>query len=137
MAFQILGEPSRPRDTAVKVGVPRAQPFSQPLGTLTGAPPHTRLFTVSVAPTATCIVQETRENRFVTLIAPVSNFAIYISGYASVSPTFGMALPAGIPYEISLPGNQSIYAITDAPGIALQLSVQTAAALVGDLERRL
>lgn len=132
-----FSEPSRPQDTAAEMST-RAQPFSVPLGTRTGAPPQTRLETVVVSPlTATRVVQETVENRFVTLIAPVSNFTIYIAGGSGVSTTTGIALPPGLPYEISLPGNQAIYAISDAPGITLRLRVQVAAAIVGDLERRL
>ena len=133
-----FGEPSRSQDTAAELGS-RAQPFSVPLGTRTGAPPQTRLETVVVSPNlpATRVVQETVVNRFVTLIAPFSNFTIYIAGNSSVSATNGIALPAGLPYEISLPGNQAIYAITDAPGVIMRLRVQVAAAIVGDLERRL
>jgi hypothetical protein len=139
MAFgNAFGDPSRPRDTAAEAG--RAQPFSQPLGHYTGAPPQTVLKQVRVAPNgfqATCVVPGTRENRFVTLTAVRSNFTIYIAGTQGVSPNFGLALPQGLPYEISLPGNQEIYAISDAPGITLDLNVQIAAALAGDLERRL
>lgn len=72
-----------------------------------------------------------------TLTAAKSNFTIYVAGTQGVSPTFGLPLPQGVPYEISLPGNQELYAISDAPGITLALNVQIAAALAGDLERRL
>lgn len=136
--FGDFGDPSRPRDTAAELA--RPQPFSQPLGQLTGAPPQTVLRQVTVVPNgqqATCVVPSTRENRFVTLIAPKSNFTIYIASAEGVNPNFGHPLPAGMPYEVSLPGNQAIFAVSDAPGITLKLSVQIAAALAGDLERRL
>lgn len=140
MAYDnVFGDPSRPRDTAAELGS-RPQPFSQPLGQSTGAPPQTVLRQVLVVPTgnqATCVVPVTRENRFVTLIAPRSNFTIFIASAEGVSPNFGLPLPAGVPYEVSLPGNQAIYAVSNAPGITLTLSVQIAAALAGDLERRL
>lgn len=137
-SFGDFGEPSRPRDTAAEIG--RPQPFSQPLGQSTGAPPQTVLRQVVVVPygqQATCVVPATRENRFVTLTAPKSNFAIFISGVEAVNPNFGLPLPQGLPYEVSLPGNQAIYAVSDAPGITLKLNVQIASALAGDLERRL
>lgn len=133
-----FGDPSRPRDTAAEIG--RPQPFSQPLGHYTGAPPQTVLKRVVVASSGnqvTCVVPATRENRFVTLTAPKSNFTIFIAGVSSVSVNFGLALPQGIPYEVSLPGNQEIYAISNAPGVGVTLNVQIAAALAGDLERRL
>ena len=134
-----FGDPSRPRDTAAEGDGARVQPFSKALGHYTGAPPQTILKTEIVPPigiAASCIVQATRENRFVTLTAPVSNFAIYVAGTSGVSATFGIALPPGLPYEISLPGNQALYAVTDAP-VLMRVRIQIAAALSGDLERRL
>ena len=136
MAF---GNPSRGTETAAELPS-RPQPFSQPLGHNTGAPPLTLLKNELVAPFGagppTCIVSATRENRFVTLLAPVIGFSIYVDGGSGVSLSQGIALPAGLPYEISLPGNQPLYAVTDAP-VYLRLRIQVAAALSGDLERRL
>lgn len=83
-----------------------------------------------------CIVAGTRENRFITLTAPVVNFSIFIAGNEGVSLSNGIPLPPGLPYEVSLPGNQALFAVTDAP-VYLRVRVQIAAALVGDLERRL
>jgi hypothetical protein len=134
----VFGDPSLPRSTAAE-GL-RPQPFSKPLGHYTGAPPQTVLKQVRVAPNgnpATLVVPATRESRFVTLTADRSNFTIFLAGTQGVSPNFGLPLPQGVPYEISLPGNQELYAISDAPGITLGLNVQIAAALAGDLERRL
>lgn len=131
------GDPSTPASTAADRAVPRAQPFSVPLGAYTGAPPPTQLTNNIVSPGAisTCIVPATRENRFVTLIAPLVAFTIYVGGNG-VSLSQGVALTPGLPYEISLPGQQAIYAVSNCP-ISLKLQIQIAAAIAGDLERRL
>jgi len=132
---ELLGEPSLPKQTAAEAGQP--QPNSVPLGTYTGAPPPTQFRSIQVAPPtlpAVCIVPVTRENRFVTLIAPLVAFTIFIGG-PDVNPNAGMPLTAGIPYEVSLPGNQALYAVSNAP-VFLRLSVQVAAAMSSDLERR-
>lgn len=130
-----LGNPSLASETAADDG--RRQPFARPLGTYTGAPAPTILTMVPIAPgaTSTRIAATTRENRFVTLIAPFVAFTIAI-GPPGVTTISGMALTPGIPYEVSLPGNQELHAISNAP-IMLQLRVQVAGALAGDLERRL
>jgi hypothetical protein len=131
-------DPSTPTSVAADRG-PRAQPNSGPLGQYTGVPPATRLGTSSVPPAnrqAACLVPKTRENRFVVLTAPRTAFTIYIASSQAVSTSIGMPLPAGIPYEISLPGNQEIYATSNAP-VYLTITVQIAAALAGDLERNL
>ena len=134
-----FGDPSLPRSTATDV-TPRSQPFSVPLGHYTGAPPPTQLKNELVAPasqaTPTCIVPATTQNRFVTMVAPLVAFSIYVGDSSGASLTQGIALPAGIPYEVSLPGNQALYAVTDAP-VYLRVRIQVAAALAGDLERRL
>jgi len=138
--FELLGEPSLRKEVAADNphAQPGVQPNTRPLGFYTGAPPPTQLRRIQIAPStlpAVCITPITRENRFVTLTAPLVAFTIYIGG-ADVSAAGGTPLPPGIPYEVSLPGNQALYAISDAP-IYLRLSVQIAAALSGDLERRL
>jgi hypothetical protein len=130
--------PSTPSSVAADRSV-RPQPNSGPLGQYTGVPPATRLLTSSVAPAgrqAVCLVPKTRENRFVVLIAPAVAFTVFISSSQAVGSGIGMPLPAGIPYEISLPGNQEIYATSNAP-VFLDVTVQIAAALAGDLERNL
>lgn len=136
--FANFRDPSTPTSVAADRG-PRAQPNSGPLGQYTGVPPATRLGTSSVAAAgsqAVCLVPKTRENRFVVLTAPRVAFTIFIASSQAVGPSIGMPLPAGIPYEISLPGNQEIYATSNAP-VALDVTVQIAAALAGDLERNL
>jgi hypothetical protein len=139
-----LGDPSRPMNTAATESREHAQPNSRPLGNYTGVPPQTSLRTMPVTPTvnstgqrlpATQIVPTTRENRFVTLTAPPYGATIYVGG-SDVSPNGGFGLPPGQPYEIPLPGNQGLWAVTDAPTF-LNLRVQIAAALAGDLERRM
>lgn len=105
---------------------------------LTGAPAPTYLAAVQVAPATggvpTKVVTKTRENRFAKLIAPIAPFAIYI-GDSGVNVNSGLALPPGIPFEITLPGNQELYAVTDAP-VSMVLRVQVAAAISGNVERR-
>jgi hypothetical protein len=137
-AAQVFGDPSTP--TSVAAEAPARQPFSVPLGHYTGAPPQTLLKNELVSPasgaTPSCIVSATRENRFVTLTAPLVGFLIYVGDSSGASLTQGIALPPGIPYEITLPGNQALYAVTDAP-VYLRVRIQVAAAISGDLERRL
>ncbi len=81
-------------------------------------------------------VTPTRENRFVTLIAPAVGFTIYVGQTESVGVNNGLVLPPGQPYEISLPGKQALFLSSNAP-VSLRVSVQIAAALAGDLERKL
>jgi hypothetical protein len=134
-----FGDPSQPQSVAAEALL-RSQPFSVPLGHYTGAPPQTQLRNEQVAPagagTGTCIVPATTPNRFVTLTAPLVGFSIFVGDSSGASLTQGIALPPGLPYEISLPGNQALYAVTDAP-VYLRVRIQIAAALSGDLERRL
>jgi hypothetical protein len=134
--FGRLGNPSIPADVAARGGY--AQPNSQPLGSDTGAPPQTSLKTVNVPPQGqyATAVPPTRENRFVTFVAPSVGFTIYIGMTEGVTATNGMPLPPGTPYEVSLPGMQAIYVSSNAP-VHLQVTVQIAAALAGDLERKL
>jgi hypothetical protein len=82
------------------------------------------------------IVPATRENRFVTLTAPLILFSVYVNGEANFSTLSALSLPPGTAYEISLPGNQALYAVTDSP-VFVSLRVQIASALAGDTERRL
>jgi hypothetical protein len=139
-ALSRFGDPSQPASVAAdRFPGQRPQPNSGPLGQYTGAPPRTTLQTPSVAPLgqpAVCLVQPTRENRFVTLIAPDVAFTVYVGLTSGVNAANGVALPAGIPYELSLPGEQGIYAASNAP-VRLEVGVQMAAALAGDLERTL
>lgn len=139
-----LGDPSLPFQTAAD---PRSfrQPNTQPVGTLTGAPPRTQLFQLRVTPVVnsagvlqvpTRIVPATRENRFITLVAPLTGFLIYVKSEAAFNLLSDLSLPPGLPYEISLPGNQELFAVTDAP-IFLSLRVQVTAAISSDTERRL
>ena len=134
----MLGDPSTATSVAAE-SPSRSQPFSEPLGHYTGAPPQTQLKNELVAPasatTPTCIVPSTRENRFITLTAPVVGFSIFVGDSSGASLTQGIALPPGIPYEVTLPGNQALYAVTDAPTY-LRVRIQVAAAISGNLERR-
>jgi hypothetical protein len=138
-------DPSMPGQTAASGERTRFQPNTQPLGHYTGAPPATRLTQVPVTPIVngagliqqpTLIVAETRENRFITLTAPLVAFSIYINDAANFSVQSSLSLTPGIPYEVSLQGGQKLYAVTDAP-VFLPLRVQIAAAIASDTERRL
>lgn len=130
-----LGEPSIPRQTSRDGGM--RPPNSQPAGALTGVPTRTQFFNLQITPgLATVIVPQTRENRFIILLAPFFAFSIFVGESAGVSDLNGLALPPGIPYEVTLPGNQPLYAVTNAP-VRLKLRVQIAPAITGDLERRL
>lgn len=139
-------DPSLPSSTAADgpFGLVR-QPNTQALGANTGAPPRTRLLQVLIVPIVnnlgirqipTVVVPETRENRFVILTAPFTNFSIFINGEANFDVLSSLSLPPGLPYEISLPGNQALYAVTNSP-VYLSLRVQIASAMSGDIERRL
>lgn len=113
------------------------QPNTVPVGFSTGAPPQTRFFSVPVAvgTVPTLIVQGTRENRFILLSAPLVGFSFFVGG-TDVGVGAGLPLPAGLPYEVTLPGNQALYAVTNAP-VMISLGVQIIVAITGDVERRL
>jgi hypothetical protein len=139
-----FGEPSMPEQAAADRFAPR-QPNSYPLGTLTGAPPRTRVLQVLVTPIVnalgvpqppTMIVPETRENRFITLTPPISAFTVYVNTEAQFNVLSALALTPGVPYEIALAGNQALYAVTNAPTFQA-LQVQIAPAISSDTERRL
>lgn len=137
--MSLFGDPSLATQIAADLSL-RSQPNSRPLGFYQGVPPETKFSAALVKPAVlgrppTCIVQQTRENRIVTLTAPLVPFRIFV-GSDSVSTIQGIALTPGIPYEISLQGGQGLYAITNAP-VYLRLELQVAAAMAGDLERRL
>lgn len=120
-------------------------PNGAPLGSATGGAPATTLRTYQVIPSAlvggsanqqaTRIVMRSRENRVVVFTAPIVGFSIYI-GDAGLTTQTGMALTPGIPYDVVLPPDQEIYALTDAPTY-LPLRVQVSAILVADRERRM
>lgn len=117
----------------------RPTPNSEPLGSETGAPPRPRYFSTSVPPVArqpaVVVAPETRDNRIVTLLAPLIGFTIYV-GDAGVSPQNGYALIPGIADDFPLVGFQSLYAITDAP-VFLRLQVKIFPILLAERERRL
>jgi hypothetical protein len=118
-------------------------PNSEPVGAMSGAPPHTRFFNVQVIPFSAAqsknaqpsqVVQSTRENRVALLTAPAVGFLIYV-GDTGVSPARGMALIPGTVTEIILVGGQDLYAVTDAPCF-LALQVQISIVLMAEQERR-
>jgi hypothetical protein len=134
MAF---GDPSIPTGVAARTLAGQMPPGSVPSGTYTGVPTYTTLGIRQVGSMQPVqIVNQGRENRFVTLTAPAVAFGIYI-GDRGVSAGQGLRLTPGLPYEIALPGNQELWAISDAAGIYLQLQIQVAIALLGERERRL
>lgn len=146
MSFSGLrfGDPSLPATTAADPMLGR-QPGGRPLGFYTGAPPRTQLFQVNVTPQVnalgavqppTLIVPPTTQNRFVTLAAPFLAFAILVSPEASFNTFSSFTLPPGLPYEISLPGNEQLFAVTTAP-VFIALQIQVAPAIASDTERRL
>jgi hypothetical protein len=144
---QILGERSFGNPGAESLGstsngIP-GQANAEVLGSETGAPPPTDLFSAQVIPESalagsgvepTLIVPAGRASRLITLSAPFVGFSIFV-GNAGVRVSNGHALPAFLPYQIVLPGNQPLYAVTDAP-TWLPLRVQIAPILIGDRERR-
>jgi hypothetical protein len=136
-----FGDPN----TAMSVAASRGgfPPNTQPVGGYTGAPPPTTLQTINVpaqgpSVPAVCVVPDGRANRFVTLTAPRLSgpFVVYVGMTENVTSSNGIALPPGQPYEITLPGNQSLWAVTSAP-TAARLTVQIAVAVTGDRERTL
>ena len=86
--------------------------------------------------TPTLIVPVTPPNRFITLVAPWIAFAVLINPEASMNPLSNIVLPPGLPFEIPLPGNQALYAVTTSP-VFVQLQIQIAPAIASDTERRL
>lgn len=130
----LFGDPSIPQQTAGATG--GRPPNSRPAGGYTGAPTQTQFLTTPVIPNVTTlVVSATRENRFIILTAPFVGFSIFVGG-SGVSILNGLQLVPVIPYEITLPGNQSLYAVSNAP-VRLKLSIQIAPAITGDIERRL
>lgn len=130
---------------AVSPGARQPQIGSVPLGAKTGAPPWSQFRSYQIVPAsavgiggrqATLVVDAAAASRSITFIAPSVGFSVFVGG-AGVSNnpgSNGYALPPGLPHEIIVPGNQSIYAVTDAP-VFLTLRIQIAALLVGDRER--
>lgn len=130
---------------AVSPGTPHGQVGSIPLGAKTGAPPWTQFRSYQVIPAsavgvggqqATLVVDAAAPSRAVTFIAPLVGFSIFIgdAGVSNNPGSRGYALPPGLPHEIIIPGNQSVYAVTDSP-VFLTVRLQIAALLVGDRER--
>lgn len=134
----MLGDPSNPLSVAASRF--DSVPGSQPVGMNTGAQPPTELRTFVVPPmpqqAAVVAYASMRANRFITLTAPklTGPFSVYIGMTEAVNGSNGHALPPGLPYEITLPGDQVLYAITDSP-VAVRLAVQVAIAVSGDRER--
>lgn len=93
-------------------------PNTVPAGVQTGAPPRVRFFSMLVAPNKlrkpTLIVPGTPENRVVTVTPPNVGFTIFV-GDAGVTPSSGVALPAGQAFDVPLVGLQELWAVTDAP----------------------
>lgn len=112
-----------------------ASPNSQPLGATTGAPVRTRLFPVPVPSGGVMLVGADRANRTVRIVAPAVQYGIFV-GFGGAPSTRGTALPPGIPFEVILPGNQQLWASTNAP-VYIQVFVEVAPLLVGDRERTL
>lgn len=140
--FGGFADPSQAVETAAASG--GRQPNTVGLGAYTGAPLRTTLATVLVTPALdaagnqlppTLVVPATRENRFVTFLAPSTGPIIYI-GESGVNTNSGFALPPGQPWEVPLVGNQALYAVNNGP-TTIGLGVQIAPALAGDTERRL
>lgn len=141
-----FGDPGASLAVAMGAGEPMiGQPNAMPLGALTGAPPQTQLRTYQVIPAAavgatnvpTLVAEPDRASRVLIFTAPLIGFSIYIgdSGVTGDPGSSGLALPAGLPYEVIVPGLQAVYAVTDAP-VYVPLRVQIAAILIGDRERR-
>jgi hypothetical protein len=131
----MMGPPPNREDQA-----PSVQVGTQPHGATTGAPTRTQMFRVPIPPAApgrfpVQIVGAEPTSRSVVLIAPLSGWSIFVSDSQGVSPINGIAITPLIPYEIPLPGNQALYATTDAP-TSQDLQVQVAPLLAGDRERR-
>ena len=130
--------------TAIGLGV-RANPTfkptpnSEPAGYQTGAPPHTRLFSVKVNPVSkavgSLIVPGTPENRIAILTSPLVGFRIYIAGGSGLNAQTALALPPGLAFDVPLPGLQEIYAISDAP-VYLTLQVCISIVLASEQARR-
>lgn len=134
-AADILGRPYESIAAASPQTEPGVQPNSAPLGSLTGAPPPTQMRTLQVSPGTTpiLVVPPERASRVITLTAPFVGFSIYVGG--SGVKTTDHALTPGLPYDVVLPGNQELYAVTDAP-VSLTLRLQIAPVLTGDRERK-
>ena len=130
----MMGPSPSPTEQAATVQV-----GTHPHGSTTGAPTRTELFRVPIPPATLGqlpiqIVGAAPTSRSVVLIAPLTGWNIFVSHSPGVSPINGIAITPLIPYEIPLPGNQALYATTDAP-TSQDLQVQVAPLLAGDRER--
>lgn len=109
-------------------------PNSQPLGSTTGAPPRTKIFQIQVNATGVQIAPPDKFNREIIITAPDVAFGIFV-GIDGNPTAGGSPIPAGVPYEIDVPGFTSVWAATNAP-VWIPIQVQIAPLLVGDRERR-
>jgi len=112
-------------------------PNSEPMGSITGTPVRTRLYSFPLlpGPTAVQIISETRENKIALVTPPNVGFTVYI-GDAGVTPQTGFALQPGVEKEIILAGFQQVFAVSDAP-VMLRLQIEVAPILLAERERRL
>jgi len=112
-------------------------PGYEPVGSMSGAPPPTTVRVIQIRPgtNPVRIVDPTRENRIITMLAPLVGFTIYV-GNSSVTPSNGYGLVGGLSHDIPIPGLGEIYAVTDAP-VVLPLRLQVATLLIGDRERKI
>jgi hypothetical protein len=111
-------------------------PNSEPMGSITGVPVRTRLYSFPLLAGASVqIISGTRENKIVLITPPDVGFTVYV-GEAGVTPQTGFALQPGTEKEIILAGFQEIYAVSDAP-VTLRLQIEVAPILLAERERRL
>lgn len=131
-----LGQPG---DTGEATAAARTPLFigganSQPLGARTGVPTQTRVFTRQVRNQATLLEGPNKQNRVVKVIPPDLPFGVFVSTDSGVDAR-GSAISPNREFEIIIPGFQSVWAITDAPGIWIPVKVEVAPLLAGDRER--
>lgn len=131
-ASEMIGSPVSLGIRATPGYVPA--PNSEPLGSITGAPPRTQFYSRPIAPgLPTLIVPGTAPNRVAIITAPLIGFNVFI-GDAGVTPQNGLALTPGLNYEAILVGLQELYACTDSP-VTVPLQIQVAPVLMAERER--
>lgn len=124
MGGRALGSSGSPSMSGLGPSGVRAQPAVMPVpntvpaGVQTGAPPRVQFFNRLVIPAstrkATLLVAGTPENRIFIVTAPGNAFTVYIGG-PDVTPSNGMAIPPGQPFDVPLVGLQEVWAVTDSP----------------------